>query len=136
MSEERLTIEQEAALVLEQMARLKQENLVATIEERRRLAELEGRTAAVQDTIAEINAERDGELTELETRAKGLGLRAEQTIRTEHGTIGFKAGYLRVTYDAKGLDAVAKVPEHGWIRQYRKESSIAPSVKVEVDEAV
>lgn len=89
--------------------------------------------AAVQDIIAGINAERDAELAELEQRARELGLRAEQNIGTEYGTIAFKKGYLRVTYDAKGLDAVAKVPEHGWLRQYRTESSVSPTVSVKVE---
>lgn len=135
MSEQRLTFEQEAAQVLERMARLKRENLESTVDERRRLAELEGRYNAVQDTIEGINAERNAALAELETRAKGLGLRAEGTIKTEHGTIAFKNGYFRVTYDAKGLDAVAKSPDMGWLRQYRTESSVSPLVTVKVEAA-
>jgi len=135
MSEQLLTIEQEAAQVLEQMARLKRENLEATKEEcaiRDEGLDLARRWEAA---IAEINAERDAALAALEERAKGLGLRAEQTIKTLYGTIAFKSGYLRVTYDAKGLDAVAKSPSMGWLRQYRAESSVSPTVKVEVKEA-
>ncbi len=59
----------------------------------------------------------------------------EQTVKTEHGIIKFRAGYLRVSYDAKSLDAVSKTPEHGWVRQYRRESSVAPSVNVNVKES-
>jgi len=135
MSEQRLTVEQEAALVLEQMVRLKRENLVATADLLENLRMHQTMCKQDEEAIIEANAERDAALAELEERAKGLGLRAEQTIRTEHGAITFKKGHLRVTYDAKGLDAVAKSPEHGWLRQYRKESSVAPLVKVEVGEA-
>jgi len=136
MTEQMLTIEQEAAQVLEQMARLMRENEEATAEERETVRQLKARIEAWEGKMIAVNLERDVALAELEERAKGLGLRAEQTVKTEHGAISFRAGYLRVSYDAKGLDAVAKVPEHSWIRQYRKESSVAPLVKVEVNEDV
>ena len=135
MNEEKLTIEQEAAQVLEQMARLKRESEQATEGERLALGKLDEQVAAIRAAVSEINAERDAALAALEERAKGLGLRAEQTIKTLYGTIAFKSGYLRVTYDAKGLDAVAKSPSMGWLRQYRAESSVSPTVKVEVKEA-
>jgi hypothetical protein len=134
MSEQRLTVEQEAAQVLEQMVRLKRENLEATEYQRAAAHQYEESASVMRDEIAKINTERDAALAELEERAKGLGLRAEQAIKTEYGTIMFKKGFLRVTYDAKGLDAVAKSPEHGWLVQYRKESSVAPLVKVELAE--
>ncbi len=135
MTEQMLTIEQEAAQVLERMARLKRENEENTTGERLTLKSLDEEIAAIRGWINETNAERDTELAELEERAKGLGLRAEQTVKTEHGIIKFRAGYLRVSYDAKSLDAVSKTPEHGWVRQYRRESSVAPSVNVNVKES-
>lgn len=134
MTEQMLTIEQEAAQVLERMARLVNESKEAVADLVPRLEAALANVKAVEALVAKTNAERDTELAELEERAKGLGLRAEQTVKTEHGAIKFRSGYLRVSYDARGLDAVAKVPEHNWIRQYRKESSVAPSVKVKVNE--
>ena len=133
-----LTIEQEAALVLEQMARLMRENREATEAQRYYVEQARKVVANWEAAIAEVNAERDAALAKLEERAKGLGLRAEQTIETEHGVIKFKNGYPRVTYDAKGLDAVSKAPEHGWLRQYRSETLVMPTVtkvEVKVDEA-
>ena len=133
MSEQRLTFEQEAAQVLEQMARLKRENLEATEGQRWALAQLDAQAKDIWDVINQVNAERDAALAELEARARELGLRAEQTIKTEHGSIAFRAGYLKITYDAKGLDAVAKSPDMGWLRQYRAESSVSPTVSVKVE---
>lgn len=132
---EQLTFEQEAAQVLEQMARLKRENAEATVDLLENLRIHQTMCRQDEEAIAEANAERDAALAVLEERAKGLGLRAEQTIEAAHGIIKFKNGYLRVTYDAKGLDAVAKSPDMGWLRQYRAESSVSPTVKVEVKEA-
>ncbi len=135
MTEQMLTIEQEAAQVLERMARLMKENKEATKEQREHLTTALAEALKWEAQITAFNAERDTELAELEERAKGLGLRAEQTVKTEHGAIKFRAGYLRVSYDAKSLDAVSKTPEHGWVRQYRRESSVAPLVKVNMKES-
>lgn len=130
MSEKRLTVEQEAALVLEEMARLKSEKLDATAEEREEVRQLSARIEAWEGKMMAINLERDSALGLLEQRAKELGLRAEGTIKTQHGSINFRKGYAKVTYDAKQLDAVAKMPAHEWILAYRSMAEVAPSVTV------
>jgi len=134
MTEQTLTFEQEAAQVLEQMAELTRENREATTKQAERLAKLRAEVKVFEDEVAMINAERNEMLNNLRMHAEGLGLRAEGTIETPHGTVKFKSGYPRVTYDAKGLDAMAKAPEYHWLRDYRKESLVSPKVTVEVNE--
>jgi hypothetical protein len=129
---EQPTVEQEAAQVLEEMAKLERESFEATEKQRFKLQELTERQAEIVAEINMINAGRAELLANLELQAKDLGLRAERTIKTEHGTITYRSGYLRVSYDNKGLDALVKSPEYEWLQQYRKESSVAASVKVDV----
>jgi len=131
---ENVTVEQEAAQVLEQMSKLLAENSAATAQQAKGIQELQASMQVLQDEVAMINAERNEMLNNLEMQAQELGLRAQRTLKADHGAITFRKGYLRVTYDSKGLEALVKSPEYEWLDQYRKESSVAASVKVEVGE--
>ena len=124
------TVEEEAAGILERMVVIIAENLAATEQQREYLEQARKVAERWEAAIAEVNANRDALLAKLETEAQELGLQARQTIKTEHGTIKYRKGALRITYNAKDLDAVAKLPEHVWLLEYRTESQGAPSVTV------
>lgn len=124
------TVEEEAAGILERMVVIITENLAATEQQREYLEHAHNTVKKWEAAIAEVNANRDTLLAALEAEAKGLGLQVARTIKTTYGTIKYRKGALRITYNAKDLDAVAKLPEHVWLLEYRTESQGAPSVTV------
>ena len=68
----------------------------------------------------------------IETEVKELMPEIAKTVKTENGAALYRKGSLRVSYDAKALDACNDEHVKFAILPFRKETSVKPSITVEV----
>ena len=68
----------------------------------------------------------------IETEIKDLMPAIARTVKTENGAALYRKGSLRVSYDSKALDACPDEYVRNTILPYRKETSVKPSISIEV----
>ena len=68
----------------------------------------------------------------IETEIKDLMPAIARTVKTENGAALYRKGSLRVSYDSKALDACNDEYIKLAILPYRKETSVKPSISIEV----
>ncbi len=85
-----------------------------------------------QEELRQKSAPFDQEAEKIEAEIKDLMQHVQKTVKTENGAASYRRGSLRVSYDAKQLDAIVNklVQEH--IAPFRIETITASSVSVVV----
>jgi len=68
----------------------------------------------------------------IEMEIKDLMPEIAKTVKTEHGAALYRKGSLRISYDAKALDACPDEYVRNTILPYRKETPVKPSISIEV----
>ena len=89
----------------------------------------------IQDLEEELEQQSrpfDQESKAIEAGIKELMLAVGHTVKTEQGAANWRSGSVRVTYDYKALDAIEDESIQDAICKHRKETTVSPSVTVEV----
>lgn len=82
--------------------------------------------------LQELQSPFDHMTLVIEAEIKNLMPAIAETIKTENGAALYRKGSLRVSYDAKALDACNDEYVKLAILPYRKETPVKPSISVEI----
>jgi hypothetical protein len=82
----------------------------------------------LQEQLGKVSEPYEQAKAELMAELKPLAIAHGKTYKGQCGTVKFRKGYIRYTWDGKALNGFAAA--HPEILEFRKESEIAPSVNV------
>ncbi len=85
-----------------------------------------------QEELRQKSASFDQESEKIEAQIKELMPAIAKTIKTEYGAANYRKGSVRTSYDTKALDACLDEYVKTAILPYRKETTVAASVSIEV----
>jgi hypothetical protein len=86
----------------------------------------------LQEEIGTKSAPFDSARFAIEEEIKSLMPSIAKTIKTEYGAANFRRSSVRISYDAKALDACPDEYVKAVILPYRKETPVASLISVEV----
>jgi len=111
--------------LLAKLKRIKAERNVA-------VGSLELQLQEIQDELHQKASPFDHMTLVIEEEIKTLMPEIAKTVKTENGAALYRKGSLRVSYDAKALDACNDEHVKFAILPFRKETTVKPSITVEV----
>jgi len=112
-------------ILLAKLKKIKAERNVA-------VGSLELQLQEIQDELHQKTFGFDHMTLVIEAEIRDLMPEIAKTVKTENGAALYRKGSLRVSYDAKALDACNDEHVKFAILPFRKETSVKPSITVEV----
>ena len=112
-------------ILLAKLKKIKAERNVA-------VGSLELQLQEIQDELHQKTFGFDHMTLVIEAEIRDLMPEIAKTVKTENGAALYRKGSLRVSYDAKALDAITEPYVQGLILPFRKETAVKPSISIEV----